>query len=440
MASRMTAWTITRRSWASLMPIALLVIFTFTVLPAAAQPDTTAVEEPDSALVDPVFDDELQPEPIEVDTSATDLFDTVDPIVDDEAVADTLDAMQDTMDEAMDDAADMMQDDSLMTDPDSMMDDDSIMMDPDSLMMDGEAAMDTMMAAPDSMMIDTMGDTPMPMDAMGADTSGAVSDPFASTPTSYTSQVRIPAGSLPDPNRRFRGEDAGEGYTPGFTIDRNEVTNAEFARFLSANASHEMFFDERMYITRSESGSYSADQGWGDFPVVFVDWYGAYAYAQWAGKSLPTEEEWILAALGSFNSQDLTSYYPWGQTNPDSVDANLLDPTTIPAPAAVGSHQGSNTITGIADMAGNVAEWTLTNFVRQRTFGESDEGLRETAVIPDSLAAGSAMPDSTLRFVVKGGSFMDPAANTQLNRRSTRFPDERSQYVGFRCITREGSR
>lgn len=276
---------------------------------------------------------------------------------------------------------------------------------------------------------------PQMMDTSAVDTgAGAATAAPTVTPLGPPpGMVRIQPGRLPDPLRQLRDEGEAVGWSQGFDIDRHEVTNKQFARFLSAGANNAIFFDERMYITETTPGTFVADEGKDTLPVTFVNWFGAYAYAEWAGKSLPTEEEWVLACLGSYSDQDLTMWYPWGQTDPDSIDANLLDPSRIGRPDSVGSHPLSDAPGGISDMAGNVAEWTLTSL--------SSEGAMGRQAVPDTLrmdATGAAPIDSTLRFVVKGGSFLDPPINTQLNRRATRYPDERYHYVGFRCVRRQG--
>ncbi|HEX04485.1 MAG TPA: hypothetical protein ENH10_04925, partial [Bacteroidetes bacterium] len=165
-------------------------------------------------------------------------------------------------------------------------------------------------------------------------------------------------------------------------------------------------------------------------------------------------EEWILACLGSYNDENLTRWYPWGQANPDSIQANLLNTDIIGSPTYVGSYPGYSNVTGLYDMAGNVAEWTITNFAQRQPANTEDVGEFDNPDVSpvetnmDSTATGFQQTDAnteedldtSIRFVVKGGSYLDPPSNTQLNRRITRFPHERYQYVGFRCVRREGTR
>jgi formylglycine-generating enzyme required for sulfatase activity len=82
--------------------------------------------------------------------------------------------------------------------------------------------------------------------------------------------------------------------------------------------------------------------------VVWVDLEDARAYARWAGKRLPTEDEWQYAAGGS-----KTSRYPWGNTWQDGL-ANDHGSSTSPISAFV---KGTNSF-GLSDMSGNVWQWT----------------------------------------------------------------------------------
>ena len=150
---------------------------------------------------------------------------------------------------------------------------------------------------------------------------------------------------------------------PDYWIDRHEVTNREFKRFVDdggyrrAELWREPFlkdgrtltFDAAMAPFRDatgrpgpaawEMGSYVAGQD--DYPVGGVSWYEAAAYARWAGKSLPTIYHWSRAA-----DQRLSA---------DVVPAsNFSGKSLLPAGAS-----GGITRAGTTDMAGNVKEWCL---------------------------------------------------------------------------------
>ena len=126
----------------------------------------------------------------------------------------------------------------------------------------------------------------------------------------------------------------------GFYIDTHEVTLAQYEEFLKRTG-HRPLLEE----------TYAHAPG-PNYPVVNVTWDDAVAYADWAGKRLPTEAEWEKAARGGFAGQK----YPWGNTQPDGTQANLGGPEDKHQRSApVGSYLPNEF--GLYDMLGNVWEW-----------------------------------------------------------------------------------
>jgi len=138
-------------------------------------------------------------------------------------------------------------------------------------------------------------------------------------------------------------------FVDAFEIDKLEVTNQEFERFVQ----------EAGYVTDAEK---AGDTSWRYYakdkpqhPVVKVSWNDAVAFCQWAGKRLPTEAEWEKAARGT----DARTY-PWGNQW-DASRANAKEAGNRET-TAVGSFPAGASPYGVMDMAGNVSEWTTDWF------------------------------------------------------------------------------
>ncbi len=208
--------------------------------------------------------------------------------------------------------------------------------------------------------------------------------------------------------------------TKTFWIDKYEVTCAQYQRFLEdvrkeghkwchenepSNKDHTPYHTYAWALKFSWIGGVPP-RDMEDHPVVLVDWYDAYAYAKWAGKRLPTEEEWEIAARGSDSRE-----YPWG--NVFSHDrCNVGD-----RPIAVGQYQNGISPWGAYDMAGNVGEWTATAY--------------EPNPLESYFFTGRyGQP------IIKGGSWDDNSKSCRSSARDTRrSPAYRSTTVGFRCVS-----
>lgn len=164
--------------------------------------------------------------------------------------------------------------------------------------------------------------------------------------------VLIPAGpfTMGQDGSKPKNGPAHQVDVPAYEIDRFEVTNDEFARFV----------EETGYQTYAEQNSSKnwkdVAEGKGNHPVVYVTWDDAMAYCEWAGKRLPTEAEWEKAARGEDGRT-----FPWG--NDFVAENGNFYEGGIRGTTAVGSFGGGASPYGVEDMAGNVREWTADDFV-----------------------------------------------------------------------------
>jgi len=234
---------------------------------------------------------------------------------------------------------------------------------------------------------------------------------------SVATMVLIPAGTF-----QMGSDDGWEDekpvhtvYLDAFYMDKYEVTNAQYKKFIDATG-------------------YKAPAFWNDSrfnapnqPVVGVSWYDAKAYAEWAGKRLPTEAEWEKAARGGL----IGNKYPNGNSisnndaNIGGIDGNDLWLYTSP----VGQFAPNGY--GLYDMAGNVREW-CSDWL---DWADIDRhGL--THYYAESPARNPTGPSSGILPVYRGGSFQNSSADSIGLRVAQRDGDNPNGYwesVGFRC-------
>ena len=178
-----------------------------------------------------------------------------------------------------------------------------------------------------------------------------------------------------------------------FHIDRYEVTNALYARFLAAN------------------GKGSPGPATPNHPVTGVTWRDADAYCKWAGKRLPTEAEWEKAARGADGRK-----FPWG-SQWEKGRANGDGARGEPAP--VGSYPQGASPFGVHDVGGNVWEWVAD----WHGHDYYERGPRQN---PRGPSEGD-------RKVLRGGSFVDKVLQLRTTVRLAYRPEETDGNVGFRC-------
>jgi len=289
---------------------------------------------------------------------------------------------------------------------------------------------------------------------------------------SLTEMARMPGGSFlmgaPD-----GASDEGPVHTVtvgGFRIDRAEVTNEQFEKFVKATGyvttaerppnlflplaeigtntvpgSLVHFQTDATHGTitwrfvaganwRHPEGPGSTIKGREDHPVVHVSWLDAVAYAKWSDKRLPTEAEWEFAARGGAYRQK----YAWGNEliQRTGLPANLdYSPATNEIPdlrraarhtARIGSYPGNRY--GLYDIVGNAREW-CADWYQQDYYALSPE---ENPLGPSGDLEAENPPAAAK--VLRGGSFLTSDPNQfRVTARWHSSPYLSYSDVGFRC-------
>lgn len=252
----------------------------------------------------------------------------------------------------------------------------------------------------------------------------AHSDPPEPTPGSVSSQVSdvdgmtllyVPAGEFTMGSTAGRDDEkpVHTVYLDAFYIDQTEVTNAQYAKCVTAGACP----------APSETGSYTHASYYGtlayaSYPVIYVSWNDARVYCVWAGRHLPTEAQWEKAARGSSTGSGNARTYPWGDQAPDATRLNFnqnLGDTT-----EVGKYPSGASFYGALDMAGNVWEWVADRY------GET--------YYAGSPARNPTGPTSGGDYrSVRGGAWNVGATGVRASIRNGYLLTYRNDNFGFRC-------
>lgn len=224
-----------------------------------------------------------------------------------------------------------------------------------------------------------------------------------------TTMMLVPAGTF------TMGSNSGEETSkpahqienlPAYYIDKTEVTNAEYKKFCDETGRSTppiQDWNKEYFQMRPNA------------PVIGISFEDAKAFAEWAGKRLPTEAEWEKAA--SWDEAKKTKYeFPWGNRF-ESANAAF----NIVEPADVGKYPEGASPFGVLDMAGNVAEWVDSFFKAYPNSNAKDENFGE------------------INRVVRGGHFDSKSSDRLKTTRRVWIPPGFTaspgtpSYIGFRC-------
>jgi len=264
--------------------------------------------------------------------------------------------------------------------------------------------------------------------------------------------VEIPGGtfrlgSLPEYPFVFDNEKwAHEVELKPFRIARAPVTNGEFAEFIEAGGyRRDELWSYEGLLWRTRGGvqhpvywARGADGGWlrrhfdrlmpieEHAPVAHVTWHEAEAYCAWAGRRLPSEAEWEMAATvepGNGGAKGKRRY-PWGDEPPGPALANL-DSRHMGC-VDVGAFAAGDSPLGCRQMIGNVWEWTASPFYPFPGY------------VVDFPYKEYSAPWFGYCKILKGGSWATRPRFASNARRNYFLPYRNDGYAGFRTCAREG--
>lgn len=250
----------------------------------------------------------------------------------------------------------------------------------------------------------------------------AESDPRSKLLLEFAQRVRgcsyIPAGEFllgrddasPEEGPRHKSR------TDAYFISQTEVRNLDYAAFLDSRAPETRKTWTPRHWTQPRRRPDGQVEGKiypsaiRNHPVIYVDWNKAEAFTRWRGGRLPREEEWEKAARGTDGRT-----YPWGEGSKTRVQIQVRSTGGRTPTAPVGALADDKSPYGVYDMAGNVHEWTQSEFVPYPG-------------APSSVQARAG------RKVLRGGAWRWPLEDARTTRRQSAKPEYANDRIGFRFV------
>jgi len=254
------------------------------------------------------------------------------------------------------------------------------------------------------------------------------------TDDEFAEMIRIPAGVFVMGSNTKKAHESEKPihhvYLDEYYIDKYPVTNEQFHEFIKAMPE----WDKMEVIRRFENVYYLMH--WKDegpdtsilkHPVVYVSWYAAKAYAEWAGKRLPAEAEWEKAVRGP-NAHAVSYEYPWGEDESDMPEKTNYS-NKYGGVKEIGAFPETPNRYGLYDMFGNVKEWCSDWF--------ADDYYKEcTGAKPVHNPQG---PEFGEHKVLRGGSYISGVGELRCAHRSHLLPVNTNIDGGFRCVKRKNN-
>jgi len=237
-----------------------------------------------------------------------------------------------------------------------------------------------------------------------------------------------------------------------FNIYKYEVTCAQYKQFIDEGGySDPEWWDSSGWMWK-ENNEITAPAQWNDpefpcgddfpnYPVIGVTWYEAMAYANFVGRTLPTEAQWEYVARGTLGTDEDSDGYPEGYKFPwgneffmdDEIHCNYLYESGDPCgddgfdkTAPVGSFPNGASIFGAMDMSGNVAEWCMDWFDNTYYWEH-----------PFDNPTG---PETGTQKSVRGGHYLltagmaTPGFYHRTSARDKLQPHDSRYFIGFRLV------
>jgi ergothioneine biosynthesis protein EgtB len=227
-------------------------------------------------------------------------------------------------------------------------------------------------------------------------------------------------------------------FIQDFAIDRALVSNGDYLEFIRDGGyqNFRWWFSEGWETVKSEQ--WQAPLYWElhdgewmirdfsglnpasskkDEPVSHVSFFEASAFAQWAGKRLPTEAEWERAACYDAR-RNTSNAFPWGNTEPDTAKGNLFE-NGYWSVAPIGAFPEGASVHGCQQMIGDVWEWTTSDYVPYPGFKSEFVEYNDKWFVNQK--------------VLRGGSFATPQLHIRSTYRNFFHAHERWMISGFRC-------